>query len=46
MQCDSEEEEAEKPNLEKKEEILQPSPRGEPIKQCVFYQLHFIRYIL
>lgn len=34
MQCDSDEEEVDKPSIEKKTEIQTP-PKSEPIKQCV-----------
>lgn len=38
MQCDSDEEEVEKPNVEKKTEVQSP-PKSEPIIQCVFCQV-------
>lgn len=41
MQCDSDEEELEKPNVEKKPEVQTPS-KSEPIKQCVFCQVHVV----
>lgn len=39
MQCDSDEEEVEKPNAEKKAEVQIPPPKSEPIKQCVFFEV-------